>query len=132
LPSQQISAKIHTKTQPGATMNDLKLTSPRPLVISAICIIGVINAIQMLNLVTSPMSKQVGAIYPTYFTFSVIISFACIVGLWLLKRYAAIVYGAVLLCNQVVLLKMGYWEITAAVIPVVIVGLLVKHLDKMS
>jgi hypothetical protein len=104
----------------------------KPLVISAICIIGVINAIQMLNLILSPMAKQAGAIYPLYFSASVLISLFCIAGLWLLKRWAALGYMALLICNQAVLLMMGYWELTAAIIPVAIILLLFKHWDKMA
>ena len=104
----------------------------KPLVITAICIISIINAIQMINLVLSPMTKQVGAIYPLYFSLSVALSLICIGGLWLLKRWAAFVYGAVLICNQIVLLVMGYWSLSTAIIPAVIVVLIFKHLDKMS
>jgi hypothetical protein len=104
----------------------------KPLSISAVCIISIINAIQMLNLILSPMAKQAGAVYPLYFSISVIVSLVCIGGLWLLKRWAALVFMAVLICNQVVLLVMGYWELTAAIIPAVIILLLFKHLDKMS
>lgn len=113
-------------------MTESRLNPQRPLAITAICVIGIINATQMINLILSPMSKQIGAIYPFYFTLSVIVSLACIGGLWFLKRWAAFTYGAVLLCNQLVLLKMGYWEVSAAVIPVIIILLLFKHLDKMS
>jgi hypothetical protein len=104
----------------------------KPLIISAICMIGIINAIQMLSLIFSPMAKQAGAVYPLYFSGSVLFSLLCIAGLWLLKRWAALVYTALLICNQVVLLVMGYWELTAAIIPVAIILLLFKHLDKMS
>ena len=78
------------------------------------------------------MTKQVGVIYPLYFSLSVALSLICIGGLWLLKRWAAFVYGAVLICNQIVLLVMGYWSLSTAIIPAVIVVLIFKHLDKMS
>ena len=113
-------------------MTESRWNPEKPLVINAICIIGIINAIQMINLVLSPMSKQAGAIYPLYFTLSVALSMVCIGGLWLLKRWAALVYGAVLICNQVVLLVMGYWSLSAAIIPAAIIVLLLKHLDRMS
>ena len=112
-------------------MSQSRWNPDKPLVISAICIIGIINAIQMLNLILSPMAKQAGSIYPVYFSASVLISLACITGLWLLKRWAALLYMAVLICNQIVLKVMGYWELTAAIIPVVITLLLFKHLDEM-
>jgi hypothetical protein len=113
-------------------MTESRWNPEKPLVITAICIIGIINAIQMINLVLSPMSKQVGAIYPLYFTVSVALSLACVGGLWLLKRWAALVYGAVLICNQVVLLLMGYWSLSAAIIPAAIIVLMLRHLDRMS
>lgn len=113
-------------------MTESRWNPEKPLVITAICIIGIINAIQMINLVLSPMSKQIGTIYPLYFALSVALSLVCIGGLWLLKRWAALVYGAVLICNQVVLLVMGYWSLSAALIPAVIIFLMFKHLDIMS
>jgi hypothetical protein len=52
--------------------------------------------------------------------------------LWFLKRWAAFAYGVVLICNQIVLLMMGYWELAAAIIPAVIILLMFKHLERMS
>jgi hypothetical protein len=112
-------------------MTESRWNPEKPLVISAICIIGIINAIQMLNLILSPMAKQAGSIYPVYFSASVLISLTCIGGLWLLKRWAALLYMIVLICNQVVLMVMGYWQLTAAIIPVAITLVLFKHLDEM-
>jgi len=113
-------------------MTESRWNPEKPLIITAICVIGVINAIQMINLVFSPMSKQVGAIYPLYFSLSVVLSLVCIGGLWFLKRWAAFAYGVVLICNQIVLLMMGYWELAAAIIPAVIILLMFKHLNRMS
>lgn len=113
-------------------MPETRQNPEKPFIISAICVIGLINAIQMLNLILSPMAKHAGAIYPLYFSGSVLISLVCIAGLWLLKRWAALLYSAVLIINQLVLVSMGYWELTAAIIPVAIILLLFKHLDKMS
>lgn len=104
----------------------------KPLVINAICIVGIINSIQMINLILSPMSKQVGSIYPLYFALSVLLSLVCIAGLWLLKRWAALAYGVLLFCNQIVLLLMGYWSISTALIPTAIILLMLKNLGRMS
>lgn len=113
-------------------MTESRLNPEKPLAITAICVIGLINATQMINLILSPMAKQLGTVYPMYFLFSVIISLACIGGLWLMKRWAVLTYGAILVCNQIVLLTMGLWELTAAVIPVIIIVLLFRHFDRMS
>ena len=113
-------------------MTETRWNPEKPVIISAICAIGIINAIQMLSLILSPMAKQAGAIYPVYFSMSVLISLICIAGLWLLKRWAALFYSALLILNQVVLAAMGYWELSSAIIPVAIMLLLFKHLDAMS
>ncbi len=113
-------------------MSESSLNPEKPFAVTAVCVIGLINATQMINLVLSPMSKQFGAVYPVYFTAAVIVSLACIAGLWFMKKWAALVYSAVLICNQLVLVTMGLWEFTAVVIPVVIIALLIKHLDKMT
>ena len=94
------------------------------LAIKAVCVIGFINATQMVHLILSPMTKQIGAFFPTYFLFSVVISLICLLGLWFLKKWAAVTYTITLLCNQVVLIKMGYWEVTALIMPAVIVFLI--------
>ncbi|HSN23038.1 MAG TPA: hypothetical protein VLS45_02520 [Methylomicrobium sp.] len=112
-------------------MNEIRWNPEKPAVIIAICVIGLINAIQMVNLVFSPLSKHVGAVYPIYFSGSVLLSLICIAGLWVLKRWAALLYSILLICNQIVLMVMGYWELTAAIIPVAIIMLLLKHMDKM-
>ena len=113
-------------------MTELRWNPEKPLAITAICIIGIINAIQMINLVLSPISRQTGTIYPLYFALSVALSLVCIGGLWLLKRWVALAYGAVLMCNQLVLLLMGYWSLSAALIPAAIIFLMFKYLDRMS
>ena len=97
------------------------------LAIKAVCIVGFINATQMLNLIFSPMSKQQGGFYPNYFTFSVLASLICLFGLWFQKRWAAIAYIVILVLNQIILLRMGYWEISALVIPLIIAVLLFQN-----
>ena len=53
-------------------MTETRWSPEKPLVINAICIVGIINSIQMINLILSPMSRQVGSIYPLYFALSVV------------------------------------------------------------
>ncbi len=113
-------------------MTEFDSISENNLAIKAICVISFINATQMINLIFSPMSKQAGAIYPTYFAISVIVSFVCLFGLWLQKKWAATIYIILLIFNQIVLLKMGYWEVTALIIPFIITGTLIKFKDKFS
>jgi hypothetical protein len=113
-------------------MNDNTQTTDHDFIIKAICIIGLINASQMITLIFSPMTKHVGIIFPAFFVLSVVISLICIAGLWLLKKWAAITYTMLLICNQMALIIMGYWEFTALIVPSVIIALLYKDRGKMG
>jgi hypothetical protein len=95
--------------------------------IKVICVIAFVNASQMLTLVFSPVTKHLGFIFPALFVIGVVISLICVAGLWLLKKWAAITYSVVLICNQIALIIMGYWEITALIMPAVIFAVLYKH-----
>jgi hypothetical protein len=68
-------------------MSASRINPEKPLAVTAVCIIGLINASQMINLIISPLAKQLGEVYPAYFTVSAIISLICIAGLWFLKRW---------------------------------------------
>lgn len=113
-------------------MTSSRFNPEKPLAVSAICIIGLINASQIINLIMSPVAKQLGEIYPAYFTVSAVISLVCIVGLWFLKRWAAVVYMLVLLANQIALLKMALWDVKAAVVPGVVLWVLVRYWRKLT
>ncbi len=76
----------------------------------------------MVKLIYSPFVKQLGSLYPGYFTMSVILPLACLPGLWLQKKWAAIAYSILLAGNQVALLTMGFWKVTTLIIPAVIEG----------
>lgn len=112
-------------------MLPVRLKQP-PMVISIICFIALINAAQLSYMAFSPVSKQMGSLYPTYFALSAIVSLISIAGMWSLKKWAALLYVAVLLSNQLVLVSMGLWEITAVLIPVIIMILLFNNKEKMS
>jgi len=105
--------------------------SPEKVIVTAICVVGFINATQMANWVLSPMSKQIGGLYPLYFSAAVIVSLACLAGLWFFKRWAAWVYAALLVGNQLVLLSMGFWDWHELIVPAILLGLLVRCKDKL-
>ncbi len=101
------------------------------LAIKAVCVIGFVNATQMLNLIFSPVTKHISLVFPAYFAVTVVISLICLTGLWLMKKWAAITYAIVLICNQIALITMGFWEFSAAIIPLAIIALLFKQRNNM-
>lgn len=106
--------------------------SGHTFVIKAICLMGFINASQMTALINAPMVKQVSSILPAYFMISVALSLICLVGLWLYKKWAAIAYSILLILNQGALILTGFWEMTALILPAVIIGLLFYLREEMA
>ncbi len=104
----------------------------KPIAIIIICFIAFINASQLLFMVFSPVSKQLSSFYPLYFGCSALFSFVSIAGLWLLKKWAVYLYTIILVSNQLVLYSMKLWELTAMLIPMLILILLFNHRNKMS
>ena len=113
-------------------MSESHLNRKKPLAIIIICFIGIINASQLIFMVLSPVSKQLGAYYPYYFAISAIISLVSIAGLWRLKKWAILLYIAVLISNQLVLASMRLWELSAILIPLIITILLLNNQNKMT
>ncbi len=112
-------------------MNSTDPSTDYPFAIKAVCLIGFINASQMTALINAPMVKQVSALLPAYFIVSVAISLICLVGLWLMKRWAALTFAIVLICNQIALLATGFWEVTALIMPAMMIGLLYSFRGQM-
>ena len=113
-------------------MSESHVNRQKPIAIIIICFIGIINASQLIFMVLSPVSKQLGAFYPYYFAISAIMSLTSIAGLWGLKKWAALLYIAVLISNQLVLASMKLWEVSAILIPLIITILLLNNLNKMT
>jgi hypothetical protein len=113
-------------------MNEIPEKPKRPASITVICILGSIGALMAVPMVLSPASQQVGAWYPPYLAFSAAIGMACIVGLWMMKEWAAYTYIGFVVINQIVLVTMGVWSIVALLIPLVVIVFIVKHFQKMS
>jgi len=105
--------------------------SKRPSSITFICVLGFIGAILTVQLVFSSVAQQIGAWYPPYLGLSALIGLACMIGLWLMRKWAVYTYAGFALINQVVLLVMGRWNIMALLIPAIVVFVGYKHLSKM-
>lgn len=54
------------------------------------------------------------------------------IGLWKMKKWAAFAYTGFSALNQIVLLAMGVWNIMALIIPGIVVGIALAHINKMD
>jgi hypothetical protein len=104
----------------------------RPTAITVICVIGFIGAAFTIPLIFSNIALQIGSWYPPYLGLSAIIGFISMVGLWQMKKWAAYTYTGFVGLNQIVLLAMGVWNIMALIIPAIVVGIALTHLNRMN
>ncbi len=107
-------------------------SNKRPVIITIICIIGFLGGLVSLPLILSDMASSVGSWYPPYLGLSVLIGFACFVGLWQMRKIAVYTYAGFVGVNQLVLLVMGVWNITNFLIPGIIVAITLFHLQRMK
>ena len=113
-------------------MNETAERAQRPTSITVICIIGFIGALITLALVFSSAAQNVGSWYPPYLAFAGLVGLACMVGLWMMKKWAAYAYTGFTLLNQIVLLAMGVWNVMALLIPAIVIFFALKNVPKMS
>ena len=104
----------------------------RPTAITVICILGFIGAAFTIPMIFSDIAGQVGSWYPPYLGLSAVIGLICMIGLWKMKKWAAYTYTGFVVLNQIVLLAMGVWNIMALIIPGIVIGIALAHVNKMD
>jgi hypothetical protein len=113
-------------------MNEIKKKTRRPVSITVICVIGFIGALVTFPMVFSPAAKQIGAWFPPYLLFSAVTGLVCMVGLWMMKKWAAFTYTGFVVLNQIVSFSMGVWNIMALILPAIVILISLKNVSKMS
>ena len=113
-------------------MSDEVSQAQRPLSISIICVLGFIGAVFTIPLIFSDIVRQIGPWYPPFLALSAVVGLACMIGLWMMKKWAAYTYTVFAVICQIVLLVMGAWNVMSLVIPAIIVILALKNLSKMT
>ena len=112
--------------------NEGPSSKKRPTAITVICILGFIGAVFTIPVVFSDIASQIGSWYPPYLGLSAVIGLGCFIGLWNMKKWAAYTYTGFVALNQVILLAMGVWNIMALIIPGIIIGIALAHVNKMD
>lgn len=114
------------------TVNEIIKKTDRPTSITIICIIGFIGAVMALPLIFSPMAQQISFWQQFYLALSSFVGLACMLGLWMMKKWAVHAYIGLTALNQIVLLAMGLWSAMALLAPAVVIFFALKHISKMS
>jgi hypothetical protein len=103
----------------------------RPLVITIICVLGFLGALVTIPLIFSPTARAIGEWYEPTLAAAALVGLVCMIGLWLMRRWAVYVYTAMCVINQAVLLKMGVWNPLTLIIPAVVIVVMFVYLRRM-
>lgn len=104
----------------------------RPTSITVICVIGFLGALIAVPLILSPFAQQIGPWYPPYLGFASAVGLVCMIGLWMMKKWAAYAYTGFAVLNQIVLLVMGAWNVMALILPAIVIFFVLKHVSIMK
>jgi hypothetical protein len=104
----------------------------RPTSITIICVLGFVGALVTVPVIFSPLAQDIGDWYPPYLGLSALIGLVCMVGLWMMRKWAAYTYTGFVVLNQVVLIAMGIWTVMALVAPAIVVFFALKNVSKMT
>jgi len=103
----------------------------RPVAITVICVIGFIGALLVIPMLFSSVVQSIAPWYPPLLAVSAVIGLACMVGLWMMRKWAVYTYTAFFLVNQVILIGTGLWNPVSLIIPLIIIIIMFVYLSRM-
>lgn len=124
--------------------NEAKEKSKRPISITIICVIGFIGgafSLLTFSFIRPNLANQFGDWYTLYAGITNIVTLMCMVGLWMMKKWAAYTYTAIVAIGLFLRLYSGDWHvmdiisvtnITSILISALIIFFVLKHVPKMT
>ena len=118
--------------------DDLK--PQRPLLITLMCVffaVGIISGLAGLLITpvyeqfVAPMLEQYPSWYRYLMMVNIFTSLACVVGLWLMKRWSVFLYVASAIVNQIAAVSMGEWMVSSLLMPAIVIAIMVKFYSDM-
>lgn len=107
-------------------------TTPRPVAITVICILGFIGAALSIPLVFSGAASNIASWYPAFLGLSAVVGLICMIGLWKMKKWGVFLYTAMVVVVQVVLFAAHLWTPFSLLFPAIIIAIGFAYLSKMS
>lgn len=104
----------------------------RPLIISIICIVGLIGAFLAIPMIFTKTAREINQYYPLVLVFSTVVGIISMIGLWKMKKWAVYTYASLVVFNQIVLLLLHQWHYLSLIVGVVIVSIAFYHIKKMN
>jgi hypothetical protein len=103
----------------------------RPIAITIICIIGFIGAALTLPAFFMEVMHSLPPWYPYLPGVSAVIGLACMIGLWMMRKWAVYTYTAFAAINQVILIATNLWNPLALVLPAIVIAVMFIYLSRM-
>lgn len=103
----------------------------RPVAITIICILGFIGAALTLPALFIEQVRNIAPWYPVLLVASTAIGLACMIGLWMMRKWAVYTYTALTLVGQVILIMTGLWNVFSLIIPAIIIIVMFVYLPRM-
>ena len=92
----------------------------RPVIITVICVIGLIGALLTLPLIFSHLAADVGAWYPPFLGLTAIVGIASFIGLWRMRLWGLYLYLAMFIVGQIVMMAMHIWSPLSPILPIIV------------
>jgi len=103
----------------------------RPVAITVICIIGFIGAAFTVPMFFMDVMRTLPPWYPPFLGVAAVIGLACMIGLWMMQKWAVYTYTAFAAINQVILIATGLWNPFALILPAIVIVVMFIYLSKM-
>jgi hypothetical protein len=103
----------------------------RPIAITIACILGVIIAAVTLPLAFSSLARGIAPWYPAWLGVISVVGLVCMVGLWMMRRWAVYVFTAVTALNQAILIAKNAWNPLSVVVPAIIIVVMLIYIFRM-
>jgi hypothetical protein len=103
----------------------------RPIAITIICILGFVGAVLTIPLFFMDVMRTLPLWYPALLGVGALIGLACMIGLWMMRKWAVYTYTAFAAINQVILIATGLWNPIALIVPAIIIVVMFVYLSRM-
>jgi hypothetical protein len=92
----------------------------RPVIITVICIIGLIGALFTIPLLFTSYASAIGSWYPPFVGLSALVGIISFIGLWRMRLWALYLYLAMFVVTEIIMMVMHIWSPTAPILPIVV------------
>jgi hypothetical protein len=103
----------------------------RPIAITIVCILGFIGAALTIPVFFMDVIRTLPPWYPVLLGVGALIGLACMIGLWMMRKWAVYTYTAFAAINQVILMATGLWNPIGLIIPAIVVVVMFVYLSRM-